>query len=467
MFHFGTGLALDSLQLALEVLVVEPMLMVIGLNHRTAPLAMRERFWIGDNRRYDVLRQLKCAEGIEEVVAVSNWRRTEFWMWANEPTLAANSVTQFLTSAYGLKLSEWQHFYRLIDDAALSHVFRVISGLDALPCRESEIVSQVNSACDAARTVGSMGPFLNFAVNAGMGVALRVEKEMVVDNSAPSLPETVCKLALKVFGDLDGRRIVLLGASEVSELAAKTIMTNRAGSVLVIDQSFSKARSVAERVSGTAATLADRWKSMLRADIVITATGCPHVVLAREEAERIAAERNRVALVIVDLGMPRDVDPEVRRVDGILLYDLEGLERIAKEGLSVAPQTAEAEKILSEEVRAFGLKLQCESLVPTIVALRLRLEEICRQDLESFIQERGPFTREQDHALHAITTQVIQKIASSLVRELKEVPEREEQERMTTAVTRLFHLEPPKTALAGTSSERKNERTQERAAAIH
>src|ERR1700750_1202741 len=129
MIHFGTGLALDSLQLALEVLVVEPMLMVIGLNHRTAPLGMRERFWIGDNRRYDVLRQLKCAEGIEEVVAVSNWRRTEFWMWANEPPLAANSATQFLTSAYGLKLSEWQHFYRLIDDAALSHVFRVISGL--------------------------------------------------------------------------------------------------------------------------------------------------------------------------------------------------------------------------------------------------------------------------------------------------------------------------------------------------
>jgi glutamyl-tRNA reductase len=208
---------------------------------------------------------------------------------------------------------------------------------------------------------------------------------------------------------------------------------------------------------------------MLRADIVITATGCPHVVLTREEAERIAAERNRVALVIVDLGVPRDVDPDVRRVDGILLYDLEGLERMAKEETRLPVPTMDAaEKVLSEEIRAFRLKLQCETLVPTIVALRLRLEEICRQDLESFIQERGPFTREQDHALHAITTQVIQKIASSLARELKEVPEKEEQERMTTAVTRLFHLESPKRALAGTSLEReKNERTQERAAAVH
>ncbi len=448
---------------------MEPMLMVIGLNHRTAPLAMRERFWIGESRRYDVLRQLKCAEGIEEVVVVSNWRRTEFWIWANEPTLAANSVTQFLTSSYSLKLSEWQHFYRLIDDAALAHMFRVISGLDGLPFGEPEIVSQVNSACEAARTVGAVGQFLTFAVDAGMVAARRLEKEAVVDNSARSIPEAVFELVLRVFGTLDGRRIVLLGAPDVSELTANLILASRAGSVLVIDQSLSKARAVAERLGGTAATLADRWKSMLRADIVITATGCPHVVLTREEAERIAAERNRVALVIVDLGVPRDVDPDVRRVDGILLYDLEGLERMAKEETRLPVPTMDAaEKVLSEEIRAFRLKLRCETLVPTIVALRLRLEEICRQDLESFIQERGPFTREQDHALHAITTQVIQKIASSLARELKEVPEKEEQERMTTAVTRLFHLESPKRALAGTSLEReKNERTQERAAAVH
>ena len=264
--------------------------MVIGLNHRTAPLAMRERFWIGENRRDDVLRQLKCAEGIEEVVVLSTWRRTEFWMWASEPTLAANSVTQFLTSAYGLRLSEWQHFYRLIDDAALSHVFRVLP--DSTRCRAANphIVSQVNSACEAARSVGAVGPFLNFAVTAGTGVGLRLEKEMVVDNCAQAIPQAVSELARKVFGDVDGRRIVLLGASDVSELAARIITSGRAGSLLVNDQSLSKARSVAERLGGTAATLADRWKSMLRADIVITATGCPHVVDAREEAERIAAK---------------------------------------------------------------------------------------------------------------------------------------------------------------------------------
>jgi glutamyl-tRNA reductase len=207
---------------------------------------------------------------------------------------------------------------------------------------------------------------------------------------------------------------------------------------------------------------------MLRADIVITATGCPHAVLTREEAERIAIERNRVALVIMDIGMPRDVEPDVRRVDGILLYDLDGLEHAVKNNATEYRSTvAEAERIIAAEAQAFRGKLQAESMVPIIVALRHRLDEICRQELESFIEERGPFTREQDQSLHAITSQVIKKIASSLARELKELPEKEEQEKMTAAVTRLFHLESPQRASAGTRSEKRNERSKERAVAIN
>jgi glutamyl-tRNA reductase len=221
-------------------------------------------------------------------------------------------------------------------------------------------------------------------------------------------------------------------------------------------------------LEGTAATLADRWNCMLRADIVISATGCPHVVLTREEAERIAVERNRVALVILDIGMPRDVEPDVRRVDGILLYDLEGLEREVKNHSAEGTAAAEAEKIVAAEAQVFRGRLQAETVVPTIVALRHRLDQICRQELDSFIEERGPFTREQDQSLHAITAQVIQKIASSLARELKDVPEKEEQDQMTAVVTRLFHLDSPKRALAGTKSEKKNnERSQQPAIAAN
>jgi glutamyl-tRNA reductase len=176
-----------------------------------------------------------------------------------------------------------------------------------------------------------------------------------------------------------------------------------------------------------------------------------------------------VALLILDINLPRDIDPEVRRVDGILLYDLDGLERTAHPAAAERPGAqAEIERMIAAEVQAFRSRMQVQIVAPTAVALQQRLEEICRQELESFVTERGPFTREQDQLLHAITAQVIHKIAGSLARELKDLPEKEEQEQMTRAVTRLFHLEPPQQALAGTRSKREDdERRKQTAIAIN
>jgi len=430
---------------------MEPTLMVIGLNHRTAPLAMRERFWIGEHRRYEVLRKLKNAEGIDEVVVLSTCCRTEFLLWASEPTAAANSLLQFLAAEYGLKLSEWEHFCRRLDEPALTYIFRVVCGLDSQTLCEQQVTSRVKAAWDQAQTVGSAGRFLNAVLETALGLAERLHKDPQLRDLAVSIPVAAIELAKRVFGSLDGRKVLLLGVGDMCDRSARILKESGAGPVTVIDQSRTRAEELATKLGGAAATLADRWKSMVQADVVICATGCPHLILTREEAERIAEERNRVALVVIDIGMPRDVDPEVRRVDGILLYDLDGLERVAR-GTAVdrSALTAELEKLVVAEAQTFRDKLRAEQMVPTVVALRQRLEELCRQELESFIEERGPFSREQKQSLQAITVQVIQKIASSLARELKDLPEKGEQEQMTAALTRLFHLDSPPTAIAGT-----------------
>jgi glutamyl-tRNA reductase len=439
--------------------------MVVGLNHRTAPLAMRERFWIGENRRYEVLRQLQNAEGIDEVAVLCTRCRTEFLVWASEPTLAANSLLQFLSSGYGLKLSEWQHFYRLLDTASLIHICRVASGLDSLFLGEPQIAAQVEAAWQQARAVGAAGPYLNSALAKSLEISKKVRSETAIGKLAVSIPTAALELARQIFRTLENRRVLLLGTDEMCELSVRCIMAHGAGSVVVIDQSPSRAQDLAEKLGGSSATIADRWKCILNADIVIAATGCPHVVLTHDEAERIARERNRVALVIMDIGVPRDVDPEVCRVDGIMLYDLEGLERAIQQKTEDRIAASEdAERMVAAGAQAFWSKLQSQSTVPTIVALRNRLDEICRQELESFIRERGPFTREQDQLLHAITSQVIRKIAGSLARELKDLPEKEEQEQMTKAVTRLFHLESPQKALAGTRSKKDDEERRKQAA---
>jgi glutamyl-tRNA reductase len=345
----------------------------------------------------------------------------------------------------------------------------VASGLDSIVLGEAQIEAQVKTAWEQARTVGATGRFLNSIFEKALAVCERVHSETAIGKLAVSIPLATLDLAQQIFGSLVGRKVLLLGAGKLSELSARHLVEAGAGPVMVIDQSSTRAKEVAERLGGTAATLADRWSCLLRADIAVSATGCPHVILTREEAERIAGERNRVALVIMDIAMPRDVDPEVRRVDGILLYDLEGLERsVGGNAAERRIAAEEAEKIVAAEAQAFRGKLQAESVVPTAVALRRRLEEICRQELEFFVEERGPFSREQVQSLHAVTAHVIRKIAGSLVRELRELPEKQEQEQMTAAITRLFRLESPEGALAGARSERReDERRQGRAAVIN
>jgi glutamyl-tRNA reductase len=443
--------------------------MVIGLNHRTAPLAMRERFWIGENRRYEVLRKIKNAEGVEEVLVLSTRCRTEFLVWASEPTLAANSLLQYLANEHGLKLSEWEHFYRLLDEAAINHVFRIACGFDCQILCAPDVVANLTAAWEQARTVGAAARSLNALLEQAFRVADKIRKDKRIGETSVCLASMARDIARRVFGSLEGRRVLLLGTGTAAENTARLLREHGAGPLVLIDQNSGLAQEMAQKLGATVATQTDRWGCLLQADIVISATGCPHYVLTREEAERIAAERNRVALLILDINLPRDIDPEVRRVDGILLYDLDGLERTAHR--SAAERTAalvEVEKIVAADAQAFRNRMRAQIVAPTAVALRQRLEQICRQELESFIKERGPFTREQDQLLHAITSQVIQKIAGSLARELKDFPEKEEQEQMTKAVTRLFHLESPQQALAGTRSGKdEDERRKQTAVAIN
>jgi glutamyl-tRNA reductase len=431
-------------------LTVEPTLMVVGLNHRTAPVGVRERFWISESRRYEVLVQLARAEGIEEVIVVATCNRTEFLLWADDASLAANSVFRLLSAEYGLKLCEWEHFYRLLDDEALHHIFRVASSLDSMVLGEPQIISQLKAAWEQAKKVGSSARFLDVVMQKALTVSKRVRNETAIGNSAVSIPYAGVELAREVLGTLQGKKVVLLGAGKMSELSARGLLNNGAASVCVVNRTLEHAQELASTLGGTAVAFDDRWQHMVNADIVISSTSCPHTVLSREEAELLARERGQRTLVIVDIALPRDIDPAVREVPGIFLYDIDNLQEVVHHNTGERQgAAAEAEKIVLAEARGFRRKLLAERVVPTIIALRNRLDEICRQELGSFREECGPFSKDQDEVLQAVTSRMMQRIAGSLARELKELPEKVEQEQMTAAVQRLFHLETPQMALAG------------------
>lgn len=437
---------------------MEPTLMVVGLNYRTAPVAVRERFWISEERRYAALVQLSRAEGIEEVIVVATCNRTEFLLWAKDVTLAANSVMRFLGSEYGLTMEEWNHFYRLLDEAALLHIFRVASSLDSMVIGEPQIISQVKQAWQLAQKVGVTGRFLDAVMQKALTVSKRVRSETAIGNAAVSIPYAAVELTRQIFGALENKKVLLMGAGKMSELSARGLLNHGAGSVKVINRTLDHATELATNLGGVAVAFEERWQHMAEADIIISSTSCPHTILSREEAESLVRGRQLPGeeerpLVIVDIAMPRDIDSAVREVKGVYLYDLDDLENVVDHNAAEREvAAAEAQKILLAEAQGFRRRLMAERVVPTIVALRQRLDEICRQELESFRQENGPFSKDQDEMLTAVMARMTQRIAGSLARELKELPEKVEQEQMTAAVQRLFHLQTPERALAGTIS---------------
>jgi len=418
--------------------------MVIGLNHRTAPVAVRERFYISETSRCSAVLELVHAEGVEEIAILATCNRTEFILWASDPAIAANSILSFLTHQYGLKLCEWKHFYRLLDEGALLHIFRVISGLDSMILGEPQIVAQVKDAWALAQKAGTTGRFLDAVLQKALTVSKRVRNETAVGNSTVSIPYAAVELAKQIFGSLEHRKVLLLGAGKMSELSAQYLKKSGACEIRVINRTFEHARELAVKLGGVPVAFDQRWTHFVEADIVISSTSCPHIIFNRDEAELLARERNGRPLCLVDIAVPRDVDPAVRSVSGMFLYDVDDLERTVKHNAGEREcAAAEAQKIVAAEAREFRRKLLAERVVPTIVALRQRLDQICRQELDSYRDEFGPLTRDQEQALIRATSRVMQKIAGSLARELKEVPEKAEQEQMTAAVQRLFHLDPP------------------------
>ena len=429
---------------------MEPTLAVIGLNFRTSPVAVRERFWISPARRMEALHQLVRSEGVEEVIVLATCNRTEFLVWARDVPTAANSVLRFLTQEFQVKLCEWSHFYRLMDDVALTHVFRVASSLDSMVLGEPEITGQVKEAWALAQEAGTTGRFLDAVMQKALTVSTRARTETAIGSSAVSIPYACVELSKNVLGELAGREVLLIGAGKMSERAAHYLMKAGAGQVKVMNRTPARGEELAQKMGATPVSYEDRFQHLKKADIVVSSTACPHVILSRQDGENIARERKHKPLVMIDVAVPRDIDPAVREVEGIHLFDMDDLEHVVQRNAVGRQSAAEAaERIVQAEVQGFRRKLMAERVVPTIVALRQRLDELCRQELDVLRQEFGPFTEDQDQALTALTTHITQRIASSLARELKELPERTEQDMLTAAVGRLFHLEKPSAAAAG------------------
>ncbi len=414
-------------------------LRLIGVNHRTAPVEVRERFAIPESRLPEALQSLCQYPGISEGLILSTCNRVEFL--AHPQNGSEADLRGFIREYFAVEPADFEKYlYEYHDDDAVRHVFRVASSLDSMIVGEPQILGQMKDAYSAARAVGAVNSRLDALVTRAFAVAKRVRSETQIGTSAVSVASVAVDLAKKIFGALSGKVVYLVGAGKMSELAARHLLAHGAEQILVANRTYEKAQDMAEAFGGQAVLFEQLYDTADKADIVITSTGAPHAIFRREHGERFMLKRKNRPMFFIDIAVPRDVDPEVNKLDGIFVYDIDDLQSVVSSHVDERRREAlRAEAIIETEVERFLARLQTLDVVPTIVSLQEHLETIRQAEIDRMRGRLGELSPEQELAIDAMTRGMINKIMHTPITTLKSAA-REEATTVIDLVRRLFNL---------------------------
>ncbi len=387
------------------------------------------------SRRRLALAELTAADGIEEAAILANCERTELILWSQDASAAAASVLGFLTREYALRSSEWRHFYRLIDERAMVHLLQLASGLDSMAPGDPQVLSDLKSTWSEAQSAGTCGPFLDATFETTMAVAAHLRAE-VLPASKMSIPLAAVELAKQIFGSLEKRRVLVLGAGRIAECVVQTL-TVRGANVRILNRTPESAARLAGVLGVAFSPLREFGKQLAQADVLIGAAAAPEFLIPSADVAAAGRQRRERPLLLIDLGVPRNIDPAVRELPDLFLYDLEALQPLLARAAGEQEQSSRAEALIASEARQFCSKLEAQRAMPPVVSLRQKLDEICRQEMELFCHEPGSVPDAQ--ALEEFAYRLSRRLARSLARELKEHPA--EREQLTTLMERLFRLE--------------------------
>ena len=418
-------------------------LLLLGISHKTAALEVRERFAIPESRIAEALHQLAADPAVEEALVISTCNRVEFVIRTREGEDGAAALRQFVSSFFGLPCDDFSSgFFLLRDDEAVAHLFRVASGLESMVIGEPQILGQIKKAYALAKEAGTTGSLLDGLFHRVFNAAKRVRTETSVAESPVSVSSAAAELAERVLGDMHGKTVMIIGAGQMGELAARHLAAKGAAAVLVSNRTYAHAVALAEELQGEALRFQDVWKAMPRADIVITSTGCPHTIIHREEMERVMAARQGRPLFLVDIAVPRDIDPAVEEIPGCTVANIDSLKEAAGRNLRHRQEAMEAaEAILAAELDQFRQRRASRQVAPAIVSLRRRAEQIRRSELGRMRRLFGEMTLEQEAALEAVTQGLVNKILHTPCAELKEAATRPDRSEYVGLVRSVFHLE--------------------------
>lgn len=390
-----------------------------GLNHRTAPVSVRERLAFSESDLPGVLTELIATPGVSEAMVLSTCNRVEVIVGA-DPAFDSGELAAFLCRMRELDRSWLEpHLYSFRDLDAVRHLFRVAASLDSMVLGEPQILGQLKAAYAVARHQGTLNGFLESVVTRAFTVAKRVRTETEIGASAVSISYAAVELAREIFGNLKKRRVMLVGAGKMSELAARHLYRSGA-EIRVTNRTESRARELAELVHGSI-TPYEEFKNQLRdIDIVITSSGATDFLLRRDEMKRIIDARRNRPMFLIDIAVPRNVEPSVNEIDNVFLYDIDDLQRVVNENLKTRlSESRHADSIVADELDRLETWMRTRSVGPVIADLQEALEKLRAAEVERMRGKLGPLTPQQEQAVEQLTRGIINKVAHGPIAALR------------------------------------------------
>ena len=418
------------------------MLILAGLNHRTAPLDVRERLNISESKLAEAVGSLREIDGVDGAALISTCNRVEAVVsTSNEDVIEA--VVDWLAGRGGTSRAELEkHLYILRHGDVLRHLFRVASGLDSMILGEPQIGGQVRKAFITANEAGTLDSLLSQVCEHTLRAAKKVRSQTGIGEHAVSVPYAAVELARKIFGDLRGLQVLLLGAGDMGELTAEHLHNQQVKQVFVGNRSYERAVELAGRFGGHAVNYDAVDEQLQHCDIVIASTAAPHFVIETHHVTRALEYRRRRNLFLIDLSVPRNINPAIGAIDGAYLYNVDDLQSVADANLELRQASVgDAEQIVMREVEQFRKRLVAQDAVPTIVELQHRLEDIRAAELEKCLRNVGPVTPQQRDAIEMFSTQLVNKILHYPILQLKEASdEPQERESLRRTIRKIFGL---------------------------
>jgi glutamyl-tRNA reductase len=410
-------------------------LYVSGVNHKTAPVEVREKLAFSEHSIPDALDRLRGGTGISDAFILSTCNRVEISVAAEDDADPQAAIDSFLIEARGAQV------YRYEGREAIHHLFRVAASLDAMVVGEPQILGQMKNAYALSKSAGAMSGLLENVMSRAFSVAKRVRTETGIGQMAVSVSYAAVELARKIFGSLAGRTVMLVGSGKMSELAARHLHRSGCSHIFVTNRTHSRAVEMAQVFGGTPIEYS-RFPAMLpEADIIITSSAAPHFVITREEMSRVIGARKNKPVFVIDIAVPRNVEPAVNEVDNVFLYDIDDLQGVVNANLEGRKKEADrAEKIVTEEVEKTIARLKVQEVAPTIVGLQEYLEEIRTVELAKLLRRPGGMTAEQLEQVDAMTRALVNKIAHGPISELRKHAGNAEGGQVIEMVKRIFRL---------------------------